>query len=611
MIRRTILSLIAVLLCCSTNAQVAKWMLKPDYDAISINNVGLLEVRKDNKVGLFDRNGNELVAIDYDSIDPFCEGYAMLYKNGKFVGFTNEDGKIVDLSTSGYQLKEGADTFSCGRLLVYKIENNKEIYRFLNTNGYSIGGVYSMAYPFFEGYASVETYPTDKNGEEIFPDMINIDGVPVTFPDEKKSNLQFISSFRDGVAIVILKGKFYTVYPYDFTLQPMHTDSLMNRKSAITLESSTVIKRRLDKDNTLLKARNANFVFNKYNQLSEYKYENNEAVKLLDKESEPRTTPNSKFEAFREGQLYGLLYNENKLLPAQFEKVTAVEDHFAIVCSNGKYGIVTIDNNSQFKLIINDYEDVPFRHSSQKIKLKALLPTWINEAFIESCGSDCRLYDDTYTPSRNTLGYYLAYEGTLTIPSDLTSTPTEYIHNFQLSYDGLKSEVICVPVIEWYSAYHYVNIKTGSMQVDPNNNTITIEFEVLKNETVYDTRTYSHDVKVYQVDRHGAQTLIDHREINNTLYTFSLEHKEITQAVTNFEIHITETGCPAIIHPFIIRFNISGGDDDKNKTVTATVEATKHKSTSDQEKEEEGEEAEDDDLEMTNDYDKILSNMAN
>ena len=42
MIRRTILSLIAVLLCCSTNAQVAKWMLKPDYDAISINNVGLL-----------------------------------------------------------------------------------------------------------------------------------------------------------------------------------------------------------------------------------------------------------------------------------------------------------------------------------------------------------------------------------------------------------------------------------------------------------------------------------------------------------------------------------------------------------------------------------------
>jgi methionine synthase II (cobalamin-independent) len=172
-------------------------------------------------------------------------------------------------------------------------------------------------------------------------------------------------------------------------------------------------------------------------------------------------------------------------------------------------------------------------------------------------------------------------------------------------YDGLKSEIIPVPVIEWYYAYHYVSIKTGSMLVDPNNNTITIEFEVLKNETVYDTRTYSHDVKVYQIDRHATQTLIDHREINNTLYTFSLEHKEITQAVTNFEIHITETGCPTIIHPFIIRFNISGGDDDKNKTVTATVEATKHKSASDSQ-EEEG-----DDLEMTNDYDKVLSNMAN
>ena len=67
MIRRTILSLIVTLLCYSANAQVAKWMLKPDYDAISINNVGLLEVRKNNKVGLYDRNGNELLAIEYDS----------------------------------------------------------------------------------------------------------------------------------------------------------------------------------------------------------------------------------------------------------------------------------------------------------------------------------------------------------------------------------------------------------------------------------------------------------------------------------------------------------------------------------------------------------------
>ncbi len=583
MIRKVLLSLLAALICYSADAQVAKWLINPEFDSITINNIGLLEVTKNKKVGLYDRNGNELIAIEYDDIHPFYEGYALLFNNNQFVGFANEDGKIVDLSTMGFQLKEGADRFSCGRLLVYNTNRQGDIYRFIDTEGNPINGVYLSANPFIEGYASVETPIYDSDPIEAQPDMIDVNGIPVTFGNEKKSNVQFISSFRDGTAIAIIKNKFYTVHTDDFTPVQMYTDSLMNNKSKIVSEYSVVDKRDMGDGRVLVKARNAVFIFNQHNQLNEYKYDNYEPVKHPVKEEMSRTIPASHFTITEENELYGMLYNGDTLLPPQFEEVIATEDNIAIVRTNGKFGVVTVDPKSQITFTINDGEHVPFRHDTQVITLKANLPKFIQQAEIISCSEDCSIDYSTYNDGvRNIRGYFPSCNCNIKIPQDITETPLEHTYEFRLNYDGLISKTIPVNVQEWYVKYYTVNVKTKEMQVSTHNDAITIEIEVVKSETVYDSRTYYKDVEILQINEDGTTTKLISNQINDILYTFTLSYEEITTPAIKFIILLTETGCPTMEYPYIIRFNLPEKSDETSsepQTITATVEAGQNSST--------------------------------
>ena len=73
------------------SAQTVKWLVKPDYDAISFLNTYVFKCKKDNSIQLFNMNGKLLLTAD--SITNYCEGNALvLKKSGKKYRIT----RIID-----------------------------------------------------------------------------------------------------------------------------------------------------------------------------------------------------------------------------------------------------------------------------------------------------------------------------------------------------------------------------------------------------------------------------------------------------------------------------------------------------------------------------------
>ncbi len=623
--RKTLLSLVALFIYAASNAQIANWMIKPQYDSITINNVGLLEVRLDNKVGLYDRNGNVLVPIEYDRISPFNEGYAMLYIDDKFVGFTNEQGKVVDLASKNYVLREGADYFSHGRLLVSAFRGDRLHYGYISTDGYFVGESYVNAHPYLDGYAAVTRIVDYRDPSKVRYDLIDTDGRSININEDKYPNIQFMSSFRDGEAILISRNKFYTITNTNTNPVPIHTDSITdNRKSLVTLDHNSFELANYPNNKYHISAKNGEFLFNSNLQLEAYALDNSSQVTLPAKEVEPRVVPGSVFSVIAGEHLYGISYDGHELLPPQFEGITAVEDNFAIILKDGKYGIITVDPTTNFAFDIEKGQTIAFRHESSEVKLTAELPKYIPEdgAYINSLSDDCTIHRGTRQSNSNTEGLFIMYDCTLRIPQDLTQDETDHVYKYVVYYDNLISTVQDVHVMEWYQKYYDVEIKQSSFQWNKINDEIKIEFDVKKYDTIHDTKAYSKDVKVFQVMDDDSHSELDCTEINDYHYSFTLPLKDIkeaskrdtgaaavsTQATDatavstqtakvkdageadnsgeadkdndfslSFEIHITESGCPTIKCPFVVNFEMpeppKDGQPKVDTPVTVTVQA--------------------------------------
>lgn len=229
-----------VLLAClssSMHAQIAKWLVQPTYDHIEMIDGGLLKVNSDGKVGLLNKNGKELLSAEFDSITSFKEDRALLFKNGAFYGIIDKQGHVTSLFEKGYELPYDANHYSSGLLLVTL---NRQFF-FLNKKGESVYGPYAKAYPFFDNHACVEAYVDyQKKPNETFYDCINSDGTPFRLQEYSKEDINFMSSFNNGKAVIVLKKKFYVIDAETFQLTPLSTDSTANKKSLVISDGKEI-----------------------------------------------------------------------------------------------------------------------------------------------------------------------------------------------------------------------------------------------------------------------------------------------------------------------------------------------------------------------------------
>ena len=559
------LFVVFVLMCLapSADAQIAKWLVRPSYDHIEMTDSGLLKIVSDGKEGLLSVEGREVLPIDFDSISSFKEDRALLFKNGEFYGITDLQGRIIPLQERGYKLPHEAAHFHYGYLLV---KQNQQFY-YIDKEGNQVYGPYADAYPFFNGHACIKSYiDYQKKPEETFYDCIDTGGKSLQLQEVEKKDINFISSFNEGKAIIVIKKRFYALDSDTYNLTPISTDSTTNKKSLVVSESKEIQVHKSE-EGYLVAAKNGNFVFDQYMRLKLMELSGNEQV-VIDFPVEPKRKFTSIFAKITDNNQSGITFEGKTLLPPQFDDILHMEGKLAIVKADGKCGVITVDEGNDFLFKLNNNENIGFNHQFYDAKLTVLMPPYIKCASttITSHSDDCEIQIDSRSESENIEGNTLGYNCRLSIPKNLTDTLTAHDYFYSLKYDGLLSIPHKVTISEWYVKYYEVELSNTNFTVSSINDIITVEFDLIKTEVARnDNSNYFKNIEIV-ASNFSEQPILN--KITENHYSFQIFG--IDQERINFSVKITEVGCPSIEYPFEMVF-VKPKPREKNKKTTVTI----------------------------------------
>lgn len=547
----------------SANAQIAKWLVRPSYDYIEMTDSGLLKVVSDGKVGLLSGDGKEVLPMEFDSISSFKEDRALLFKDGEFYGITDLQGRTIPLQEWNYQLPHGTAHFHSGYLLV---KQNQQFY-FIDKEGNQVYGPFADAYPFFNGHACVKTYIDYlKKPEDTLFDCIDTDGKPLQLQEFDKKDVNFMSSFNEGKAIIVIKKRFYVIDLDSYKLTPISTDSTTNKKSLVVSESKEVQTGKSE-EGYMVAAKNGKFIFDRFMRLKFMELSGNEPVAInFPVESKRRFT--SVFDKITDNNQDGLTFGGETLLPPQFDDVLHMEGKLAIVKANGKCGVITVDEKKDFLFKLNNNENIGFNHQFYDAKLTVLMPPYIKcaSATVTSHSDDCEIQIDSRSESENVEGNTLGYNCRLSIPKNLTDTLTTHDYFYSLKYDGLLSIPHRVTISEWYVKYYEVKLSNTSFTISSTNDTISVEFDLIKTDVARnDESNYFKNIEIV-ASNFSEQPILN--KITENHYSFQLFG--INQERINFSVKITEVGCPSIEYPFEMVF-VKPKPREKNKKTTVTI----------------------------------------
>lgn len=555
----------------SVQAQIAKWLVRPNYDFIEMMDYGLLKVASNGKIGLLNKEGKEILPLEFDSITAFKEERALLFKYGKLYGITDPYGQIFSIEGKEYKLPDGVNRFYSGLLLVR--QNNQ--YFYLNTEGIQVFGPFAEAYPFFDGHALVKSYADyPKNPNETYCDFINTEGIPFVLQDEDKKDISFMSSFHNGRAIIAIKKKFYTIDSKTYELTPISIDSTFNKKSLVVSPAKEIPIIKGD-EGYLVGAKNGKFIFDQFMRLKYMELLGNEPV-ISEFPLESERTYTSVFKKLSKDNRYGLVFKGKELLPPQFDEILHLEDDLAIVKSDGKCGVITVDSDNNFLFKLNNNENIGFNHQYYDAKLTTLMPPYIKctSATVASHSEDCEIQIESRTENENVEGNTLTYNCRLSIPKDLTDTLTAHDYFYSLRYDGLLSVPHKVTISEWYVKYYEVNLSNTNFSISSANDTISVEFDLIKTDVARnDESNYFKNVEVV-ASNFSEQPILN--KITENHYIFQLFG--IDQERINFSVRITEIGCPTIEYPFEMVF-VKPKPRERNKKTTVTITPIQKKTT--------------------------------
>lgn len=563
MINKIFIGALLACLSSSVDAQIAKWLVRPTYDHIEMSDGRLLKVVSNGRIGLINKDGKEVLPTEFDSITSFKEDRALLFKNGVFYGITDPQGRVISLQHKGYKLCHGANHYYSGLLLVTL---NQQFF-FLNKEGEQTYGPYADAYPFFDGHACVKSYVDyRKKPNETFYDCINTDGVPFRLQGYDKEDINFMSSFNDGKAVIVIKKRFYIINAETYELTPISTDSTTNKKSLVVSESKEMQVHK-NEEGYLALAKNGKFFFDHFMRLKFMELLGNDPI-AIDFPTEKKRTFTSAFGKTNNNNQSGLTFEGKVLLPPQFEDVLHMEDVLAIVKIDGKCGVITVDKDNSFLFKLNNNENIGFNHQFYDAKLTALMPPYIKctSATVTSHSKDCEIQIESRTESENVERNTLGYNCHLSIPSDLTDTLTTHDYFYSLKYDGLLSIPHKVTISEWYVKYYEVKLSNTNFTISSASDTISVEFDLIKTDVARnDESNYFKNIEIV-ASNFSEQPILN--KITENHYSFQISG--INQERINFSVKITEVGCPSIEYPFEMVF-VRPKPREKNKKTTVTI----------------------------------------
>lgn len=556
----------------SSFGQIAHWKVQPTFDDVKILPNGLIATINGQKCGLYDNNGNELLPIEYDGITDFTDNVALLFNDGKFSGIVNERGNVVDLSNSGYTPILYQTFFSDNYLNVSKQKDGdtqSEFY-YIDKKGNEVAGPFIAGLPYSDGFALIRKYGNEKKQEDLYWAFIDANQREINIPTfDKKQSIQFLSSFRNGRAVCIYKNKGYFVTDSLMVL-PLNVDTLNTKKSQLVIDGKT-FDIQTNQENIVLTAKNAVLTFNRLMQLDKIEADGNIIYEYVSPAIE-ETSISSEFSQNGKVGEYGLTYNGNVLLPAQFTDVKLLNGKYALVKLNDKWGFITVDPNNQFQFKLNNNEHIGFNHRFYIAKLATLMPSYIkcNNTTVYSKSPDCEIQVESRNEIENIERNTLTYDCKLSIPESLSDTLASQEYTYTLKYDGLQSIDYKVSIPEWYVKYYEVELSNTKFTVNPND-TIAVEFDLVKTDAARnDDTNYFKTVELITPDNDN----IPLNKITENHYSFRIGSGDRDRL--SFIVKITESGCPSIEYPFEMVFT-KPAPKSKDKSVNVTVNAVRRK----------------------------------
>lgn len=567
--KRVLLSIMFIGILTSVDAQIAKWMVRPNYDHIEMLDCGLMKTTMNGKIGLLNNAGKEILPLEYDSITTFKEGRALLFNSNAFCAIVDMQGHVTSVADKHYVVSENHPFYSFGYLLVKK--DNQ--YFFIDMEGKEAYGPFAEACPFFDGLARVRSYVNvQKNLEDTYYEYIKAGEGSVFLRGTDNDDINFLSSFNEGKAIAVIKKRFYTVDVASYEMTPLSVDSTLNKKSSVVAAEKRIIPLVNAEGYYVVNAKNGIFAFDAYMRLARMELLGNESQNYTFKQEVPKKH-SSLFSISGGNDSFGLDYKGKNILPLQFEKIISLKDNLAIVKSDNKCGVITVDEKNHIQFKLNNNEHIGFTHQYYETTLAVMLPSYIkcSSAVVTSKSDDCEIQIETRTENENVEGNTLGYKCRLSIPQNLADTLTTHSYRYALKYDGLTSVDYTVSIPEWYVKYYEVELKNTSLSLNPNDS-VNVEFDLIKTDVARnDEANYYKNVELVSLNYEGELIL---NKITENHYSFRLSG--IDQERIMFSVKITERGCPSIEYPFEMVFN-KPKPRERNKKTTVTISAVRKK----------------------------------
>lgn len=562
--------ILSVLLSVShANAQVAQWLVPPEYDAIEVspeNNVILAQQGFNHHI--WNMNGKCLAKVS-DDIFPFSDGYAVSTtpETADITAIYNIEGQKTAIEDH-VQLGWGYPYFHDGFLLVH----DGRYFYYMDYEGGIDPKPYYRAYPFSHGYASCFTYANMRKMKDPMHMIIdtNLEAVPLKWANKPMAlnDIEFISTVSDdGVSIIIYKAKLYFFDAATAELSPVLPSSDTNIKNQAHIDSDIDEALKQVDDNTKMltgKCGKARFSIN-FDALTlkpiNMKIGNEErSFQKSNPTHSDGPTVLKEVKDLTTGK-FGLHMGNTEILPPQLDAVEKLKGNTALVTMNDKLGLLRVNADDHFTFRINDNEDIGFRHKHFNTTIRLNMPAYINaeETSIEiDPQSGCNIDKRTKVAKNNSDGSYVQYDCKLVCPQNVGDEAMVVSYPAYIVYQGLRTPMTAASGKAWHSKYFAVDVNEQEVSLSGS----TLSFVV----NVVAERLPGEEVYPFIPSLATDNLTFEMEKITDTRYKCKVFN--LKRGRNNIIVRVTEEGCPPADYTFEVDYSPQVEQGKKNVTMT-------------------------------------------
>ena len=543
----------------TARAQLPKWVVNPVNDTLFVKVDGnIIEGITEGKSSLWTMDGTFLYTTG-DHVLPYKDGVAAIQPDGQPVitGFIDGAGKFTGLPNPAIAYDN--PYFEDGHILC--VDNGKLSF-FKKDGTMAAFPEVEKVYPFHRGFAPYFTYGQLSKKKDPHYGYFRADGQEMEYVVSENGTtkriepkeLDFVSGIgANGKGVAVIKNKIYWFDAGSGMFEPFlwgEDEPIKKRhlkvagdyeRYFIDLPSDTIVIHAKYGKN-----RSAKLIFDGHVRPVLFSFEGDE-MRFVEEPPEEIAYA-SDLEAYgQEGHL-GLSLKSREVLPPQFEEVGIRYGNRAFVKIDGKWGVIEILPSLDYAVKLNKDEDIAFRHQKFETQLRLDLPAQISakEARVDVPEETGCVIDKTSRVSKDTdSGNFVTYDCVLNIPASLPDTITTLTYApVKVSYDGLTLFGKPMTVKAWHLKYYNVDPIDSETSISAGVLSFTVNINAQRNVGEGD---YPFEVRI-----EADSVIVEQEKLSETRRKFLVSN--LQEGPNNFNIYVTEVGCPSSVFPFEIYY---------------------------------------------------------